>query len=211
MAVYNKGIFGACKGKIGKLVFYELNGKQVVRTQGKHNRQATVLQLQNRAELNAVMQFLKPIREFVNAGFEKAARGSTKSAYNVAVSYNKRNAVTGTYPDVTIRYESAGLTEGTMNRADAPAVELTTAGLSFSWACPPDLPWPRPNDQVMLLAYFPELQSAEYILYGVARFECAAILSLPAALLTEHMEVYISFIAQDRKQVANSSYLGRFN
>lgn len=211
MGIMRKGLLGNHSGKIGNLVFYELGGRQVVRTLGRNTKPATAGQLQNRNELTAVMQFLKPLREFVNLGFAVSAKGSSKSAYNMAVSYNKVNAVSGTHPDVVMDYAKVLVTKGNMPVVDTPAASVTATGLAFTWTCPAKLEWPRPNDQVMLLAYFPGLQKAEFVIYGVARQECAAHLALAAELQDKHMEVYISFIAEDRKQVADSVYLGRFN
>jgi len=36
-------------------------------------------------------------------------------------------------------------------------------------------------------------------------------MNLPADLIAELMYVYISFIAEDRKKIADSDYLGSFN
>lgn len=211
MGTLRNGLLGNYKGKIGNLVFYEVKGKQVVRTLGKSKGPASPAQLQNRQELACVMNFLRPLREFINIGFAAMAQGNVKTPYNMAVSYNKVNAVMGAYPNVGIDYEKVLVSQGRMQGPDGPAVELTATGLSFTWTCPGHLEWPRPNDQVMLLAYFPSLQKAEYLLYGAARLQCAEVLTLPANLLDKHMEVYISFIAENRGQISDSMYLGRFN
>lgn len=211
MGTLRNGLLGHYRGKIGNLVFYVVNGKQVVRTQTKHNYPPTVKQLQNRNELSTVMAFLKPLREFVSIGFAKAASGTVKSPYNMAVSYNKIHAVTGIYPDVVMDYAKVMVSQGNMLPALTPTVELIADGLKFNWLCPAGLEWPRGGDQVMLLAYFPGLQRASYLLHGAARFQCTETLSLPANVLNEHMEVYISFIAQNRKQIADSIYLGSLN
>lgn len=211
MGTLKNGLAGHYEGKIGNLVFYLLKGKQVVRTRGKHKRPASIPQLQNRSELSVVMQFLKPIREFVNAGFAILALGSSKTPYNLAVSYNKINAVAGIYPNVIMDFSKILVSRGGLLQAINPAVELNFEGLTFSWEYPPDLEWPRATDQVMLLAYFPEQQRAEYKLYGARRSALTDALPLPADLLDKRMEVYISFIAENRREVADSAYLNRQN
>ena len=210
MGKLDNGILGNYTGKIGKLSFYTLNGKQVVRTIGKMSKPPTDKQLQNYAEMAAVNQLLKPVIEFINAGFAVQAKGTTKSPYNLALGYNKIHALQGADP-VTINYEKVLLTQGNMEEAINPAVTLVPEGLSFTWDCPVDLPWPRPTDQVMLLAYFPELQKAVYVLAGASRIKGTNTLHLQPELLTEYMEVYISFVAENRKSAANSTYLGSFN
>ncbi|MBB5441210.1 hypothetical protein HDC92_004917 [Pedobacter sp. AK017] len=211
MATYRNGFFGNYKGKLGNLIFYEVKGRQVVRSVGKSTVPPTAAQLQNRNEMEAVVSFLRPLKELISVGFHIKAKGTSCTPYNMAVSYNKLHAVTGAYPNATMVYEKVLVTEGKIGKAMHPIAELTAEGLSFSWVCPPDLDWSRPNDQVILLAYFPRLEKAEYLLYGPSRLSAEAQLMLPPDLLNAHMEVYISFIAQDRKQIANSTYLGSFN
>lgn len=211
MGTLRNGFLGNYKGKIGNLVFYEVKSRQVIRMAGKSNKPPTVGQLQNRNEMAAVMAFLKPIRAFINIGFSAKAKGTIKTANNMAVSYNKKNAVTGVYPNAMMDYSKVLVTEGGMEQVISPTVELLAGALNFTWLCPNHLDWPRPYDQVMLMAYFPTLQRAEYILYGAKRLKCKEVLPIPADLVGEYMEVYISFIAEDRKRIANSTYLGAVN
>ncbi|MBB5436909.1 hypothetical protein HDC92_000573 [Pedobacter sp. AK017] len=211
MGTLRNGIAGNYRGKIGNLIFYEVKGRQVVRTVGKSTVPPTPAQLQNRNEMEAVVSFLRPLKELISIGFNIKAKGTSCTPYNMAVSYNKIHAVKGAYPNVTVAYEKVLVTEGKIREADDPMVELKPEGLRFSWFCPAHLEWPRPNDQVILLAYFPKLEKAEYLLYGPSRMSGVANLPLSPDLLNAYMEVYISFIALDRKQIANSCYLGNFN
>jgi hypothetical protein len=211
MATYKHGMFGNYRGKIGNLVFYVVKGKQRVRSLGINSKPPTVAQLQSRQQMGIVIGFLKPLKEFVTVGFGQKAKGKSATPYNFAVSYNRRHAVTGTYPDVTIAYDKVLVTEGSWYTADDPLVVLTESGLHFSWSCTSSIPWPVPYDQVILLAYFPELEKAVYLLYGARRSSCEDQLALTPDLLNAHMEVYISFISSDRKKIANSTYLGSFN
>jgi hypothetical protein len=211
MAILRNGIAGHYSGKIGNLVFYIRNGKQVVRTIGRVTKPPTENQLRSRKELAVVIGFLKPITEFINIGFALKAMGSTRIPHNMAVSYNRLNALQGVYPDTAINYEKALVTQGSMLEALSPTVEATAEGLSFTWQCPADLPWPRETDRVMLLAYFPAWQKAVYLLSGASRSLGVEVLTIQPGLLNEHIEVYISFIAENRNGIANSTYLGSFN
>lgn len=211
MGILRNGFAGNIRGKVGNLVFYTLNGKQVARTLGKMTKSPTIRQLQCRREMAVINGFIKQVTEFTNIGFRLMAKGTNKSPGNMAVSYNKRYALQGTYPDIEIAYEKVLVTQGTMWTADEPSVEMTLLGLDFSWSCPPKSSWPRTNDQVMLLVYFPDIKKVIYILSGVSRLHCATSLALESSLLNEYMEVYMSFIAENRKSIAKSTYLGSFN
>lgn len=211
MGKLTNGLLGMLTGKVGNLVYYNVNGKQVVRKLGKVTKPPTVAQLQNRMEMKTVMQFLSPLTEFLNVGFIPRHQDRHKSAFSLAVSYNKKNAVTGTNPDVVIAYEKVRLSEGCLEEAIAPTVELLAEGLKFSWLCPGNLPWPANTDRVMLLAYFPNLKTAVYVTSAAKRQQLTETLNLAEDMLAEYMEVYISFVAENRKSAADSTYLGSFN
>lgn len=66
MGTLKNGFFGHYQGKLGRLVFYVINGKQVVRTIGKITKPPSTAQLKCRQELKVVNVFLKPLVEFVN-------------------------------------------------------------------------------------------------------------------------------------------------
>jgi hypothetical protein len=211
MGILHNGITGSHSGKVGNLVFYMLNGKQVVRTIGKTTKPPTIPQLKCRQEMAVSINFLKQITEFIEAGFKLVAKTTNKYPFNVAVSYHKMNALQGTYPNIEIAYEKVLVTQGVVLEAINPAVGRTLIGLNFSWDCPEVVEWPRTNDVVMVLVYFPLIQKTAYMLSGVNRLRCAEFLPLHNDLLNEYMEVYISFVAENRGSIANSTYLGSFN
>jgi hypothetical protein len=211
MGKMTNGFLGPISGKLGNLVYYNVNGKQVVRKLGKITKPPTPAQLQNRKEMKTIMQFLSPLTEFLNTGFIPSYKEGHKAAFSLAVAYNKKNALTGTNPDIGIAYEKVRLSEGNLDEAIAPTVELLAEGLKFSWLCPASLDWPANTDRVMLMAYFPNQQTAEYLTSAAQRQQLTETLKLPENLFAEYMEVYISFVAENRKSAANSTYLGSFN
>jgi hypothetical protein len=169
MGTLKNGFLMNYSGKIGDLVFYMLNGKQVVRSCGKTKKAPTEPQLRCRQEMSVVVNLVKSITEFTNVGFKQVARNAGKLAVNMAVSYNKKHALKGAYPNITIDYEKVLVTQGNVFNAIDPIVERKPEGLKFTWSCPDTLNWPRPNDQVMLLVYFPALQKAVSSIYGGKR------------------------------------------
>jgi hypothetical protein len=210
--MYN-GMGGFIQGRIGNLVYYVKNGKQMVREAGKMTKPPTLPQLQNRMELAVAVAFLRPLTEFINVGFTVGQKDyqKGKTSYNLAVAYNKPNAVTGSYPDVVVDFTKVMVSNGNIDMAMLPSMALTAEGIRFEWLCPLDTIWPRHTDEVMMLAYFPVLAKAVYVTAGVKRSAGTDVLALPEELLAEYMEVYISFVANDRKAAARSTYLGWLN
>ena len=206
-------INGLISGKLGNMIYYIKNGKQMARVRRKVTREPTAEQLQNREELKVTVNFIKHLVEFVAVGFPVSKRGYLNglTGYNLAVSYNKRNALTGDIPEVEIDYAKVLVANGNLIKAIGPEVAMESNGLRFTWLCPEGMDWFYYGDQVMMMAYFPEQQQAEYIVAGARRGVCTDFLELSGVQLGQRMEVYISFVSEDRKSAAASVYLGRLN
>ena len=218
MGVLKQGIFGGMSGRIGNRVYYMSRGKQMVRIVGRNVKPPTVKQLASRQQMKVVIEFLRPILAFIQMGFGIEAMQRNVFPHNVAIGYNKRNALTGEFPDTAIDYEKVLLSKGTLSGLRDVSVRLLgneEEGLSlwFDWQVgAQEREWPRCNDQVMLMAYFPEEAQdypACYSVAGAKRQAGQDVLELPGYIAGKPMEVYISVISEDRKEVADSMYLGR--
>ena len=131
MAVLRNGLMGGCSGKIGNLVFYQRNGESLVRKRSKITRPPTEKQLECRMGMEVVISFLSPLLEFIRASFKDPSAGTTKSAYNIAVSCNKKQALHGTYPDLKIDYEKVILGKGRLWPVSDSEVTIVAEGLKF--------------------------------------------------------------------------------
>lgn len=211
MAISEGGVFGQYRGKLGKLVYYQLNGKTITRTIGVNLAAPSKSQLACRQEMRVVNQLLKPALAFINVGFSEMAFGTDKSPYNYAVKYNKSNALQGSYPSIAVDYSKAIMAQGTLLAAQNPVVDVVTEGLRFSWTTDPDMLWPAVTDQTLLLAYFPDTGEVIFKLYGTFRESEVDILTIPLPKQSAYMETYISFVSANRKQTANSIYTGSIN
>jgi hypothetical protein len=107
---------------------------------------------------------------------------------------------------------------GTLQQLQGVQVELLGNSLVFTWEMDDSILWPNRIDRVMPLVYFPDLevggtdlQKAYFLLSGARRTELREVLEFPAELAGQRMEVYITVVSDDRRQIASSSYLGRFN
>jgi len=211
MGITEGGMFGPHKGKVGNLVYYQRNGKNIVRRIGENTKPASEKQLISRLEMAVANKFCKSTLPFSRYGFAEAVIGEDLSEFNVAMSYTRKNAITGEYPDIAIDYEKVVLSAGPLLQADALTTVIVPEGLRFNWHAGPELEWPDNTDQAMLLVYFPDLDRSVYRLFGAERAAGTDVLPISAPLLVGYFEAYIAFISADRKQVSDSVYAGSFN
>ncbi len=211
MGISNDGLHGKTNGKVGNLVYYQRLGKNIVRSIGQNLNPASVAQLQSRQEQSICSKMMSAVLPFIKVGYSVQITGTDKSAFNIGMKNNRLHALSGTYPDVQVVYEKIQLSDGSLLPAQEPMVEQTADGLEFSWPTDPYMAWEQSQDQVMICAYFPENKLFSYKLFGNTRLTGRDVLFLKEEEQSQYMEVYISFVAADRKSVAPSTYLGSFN
>lgn len=211
MAIAENGPGGNHRGKIGNVVYYMLNGKNVSRGIGVTLKPPTELQLKSRMETKLSSGLLHRLLDFLNTGFGAEALTAKDNAFNQAVKYNKKNMIKGSYPHLELAYDQLLVSKGLLKPAQNCRVEQGDAGLQYSWDTDPEMPWPETTDQVMMLAYFPRQERVFYMLFGNSRLSGTDVLEIPPSLQGEYMETYVSFIAANRKQLSDSIYTGNFN
>jgi len=199
---------GQPNGKTGEHVTYPLLGKLVTRTIGVNNTPPTDAQLAGRQAMALGNAVLAPIKPFIKIGFKMVAAKIGMYPANRALSHIKLNAINGSYPEQYIDYSKLLVAEGKLPMAENPVVEKTESGLKFNWDKVKT--FPRNMDQTMLLAYFPDLDKAEYITAGAKRSAGEDFLEIRLSRINERMEVYMAFISEDRENVSNSVYLKQF-
>lgn len=211
MAKAPDGILSPVSGSVGKFTFYKLNGQAIVRKKASYIDKPTSAQLRTRQSMKILMNFLTRVKPFIKAGFTNQSRGTVRSYFNTAMSYNLRHAMKLENDEYAIHFPSVQLSEGTALPAREAKATLTAEGLTFSWLTDPMLNWITQNDQVMMMAYFPEEESGIFQTSGARRKLGQDTLPLPKSLLDKRMEVYLAFISDDRSSVSTSQYLGQIN
>lgn len=196
-------------GKLGRVVYYLLNGVLVARGIGERTGPPSILELIGRMATKVVCAFIKPLKPFINIGFELEAKRNKSSPHNEAYTYLRRYALQGEYPDLEIDFSKVILTLGNMPLPPNPAVVLTDEGLRFTWEQQLEIFGAHWTDQVMLAAYFPALRSAYYLTAGARRNQGIEYLPLGGIPKGNDVEIYFSFIADDRTRIATSIYMGR--
>ncbi|MDR6781796.1 hypothetical protein ABIE26_001716 [Pedobacter africanus] len=202
------GIYGPTTGTTGNLTSYVLNGQNIIRMRAHSRTRSSERQLDNEMRMKVISDFFFHMKPILKAGFGPAAKNTTKNYYNIAVSYNKKHALKGFYPNVEVDYPNVLLSDGDLLPAENPVAKRVSGGIEFTWDTD-GFAWGNGADQVMVLAYFPESGRREMFCYGARRMEGREFLPLQDNQMEQPAETYISFISPDRSEVARSIYLGQ--
>ncbi|SEA99076.1 DUF6266 family protein [Pedobacter hartonius] len=210
MATANINSFDGFIGRLGDTVTYIRLGKVVKRKIGKSTKPATELQLKYRQKVKVANKLIEPVREFIKVGFEAGAKLARKTPHDLMLSYTLLNAVKGEYPNQEIDFTKVLFSQGKMQATSDLKAEQNDDGLKFTWNTTLIPNQFRADDQVMILVYFPELQSADFVIYAGNRGSGKAQFSILKNNKPTVMETHITFISSDHKRVSDSAYTGQF-
>ena len=208
MARLKQGIFGPFTGKLGNMVGYERNGKNFVRSAPVFTKPPTIKQLACQQNFKIVTRFLAAVETFTRIGYGLEAVLNQSTAYKLALSYHIKNALKGAYPERDIDFSNVMLSRGKLELPQGLMVERTDQGLRFSWLPGIEHAYCGKRDQIMVLAYLPELSRSVYLLSGAFRMDGEQVLHLPLYMKNLPMECYVSFVSANRMNISDSLYLG---
>jgi hypothetical protein len=208
MGTINKGILGGFSGKVGNVVGGTWKGIDYMRSKSNRGK-FTPTQPQHAQHLKfaLVIRFVQTMTGLVEISFGNFA--VRKTGFNSAVSYTLKNAVTGTYPVYTIRYDDALVSRGDLPNVLGPAVTSgANSQLTWSWTDNSGVGIAKPTDRALLVAYCPANNQCIYTTGSAARRNLTDSLNL-ATFSGEDVETWIGFISEDGQNVASSIYTGK--
>lgn len=206
MSIKKKGNFN---GKLGNTVTYMLNGREVQRGIGVRVKPPTIAELTNCMKMSLTNELHQPVLEFLEVGYALEGKEHDTTARNRATSYNKKNALTGIYPDVVVDFSKVLFSRGALPVNPEFRVEVRDGGLAFSWNPVCFEEGMRENDSVLMLAYCSEKESAFMELNGHRRSDAEDFLPITAYHQPVTLEVYAAFVSANRKSISNSVHIGQ--
>jgi hypothetical protein len=208
MGTINHGIMGGFSGTVGTVVGANWNGIDFMRSRLTNRTDSkTVAQLDQRARLTAIIEFLKPLKDFLRVGFKSQA--VKMSAYNAATSCNMANALKGTFPDYQIDYSKVMVSRGKLPGALNPkAVVGSASEIGFTWENNSAKINARADDKAVLVIYNPVKEKALSDFGGSTRIGGSQRINLPASFSGDEVHCYISFQNVGQSVISNSSFVG---
>ncbi|MCX2450515.1 DUF6266 family protein [Pedobacter sp. PLR] len=211
MSVSRNGMHGWPSGKLGNVVSYMLNGQLVHRTVGKQGK-PSLKQKANHQSMAVITRFLGHFNGYLSNGFELEARGTIRNQHNLAVSCNKKNALQGNYPNISIDYAKVQLSKGTLKNPENLRMEKVEGGLQITWDPSYQSGEGSQYDDCLQLAiYFPKSRTQKVELNFSKRELGTAFLPLEPEKLEGSMEVYLFLSAANHDSVSDTVYLGNLN
>ena len=201
----SNSMFGRISGKVGDRVYSSWKGIPYVRAKAVniHNPK-TAAQQDQRAKFAAIVKFLQPLTVFLRVGFK--SKNITMSPFNAAMSYNFKNALTGIFPNYSIDYSQARVSQGNLPGAINPAASFISPGaIKFTWD---DNRKAMADDRVLLVVYNPAKLQVATIEGGNMRMEESQTIALPSTFLGDEVYCYIGFQNQRQTISSDSQFIG---
>ncbi|RZM22475.1 MAG: hypothetical protein EOO88_29300 [Pedobacter sp.] len=210
MGKAKQGIYGPMKGKVGQVVWYELNGQCIARGIGYRTAPRTEGEIESSKAHNLLTELFKPTQSFIKKGFGGLTKNTVHNYHNLAMSYNRSYAISADKQNPALRFDQLLFSNGDLLQPINPILEVVEHGLKISWDFSMD-DYIGMNDRVMMLAYFPDNNQAIFETSGSKRSQLSDILLLNTSMRSLPMHVYIAFGAKDDERVSCSTYLGSVN
>jgi hypothetical protein len=201
------GLYGATTGKVGNIVSYVLNGQNITRMNGKSNKESSIGQIGARTGFKIINEFLSPVKGYIDLGFMFEKIGTKHNQHNLATSYNMKNAIKGTYPELEIDYSKIRLSEGKLPFANNPIAIVKTANITINWEYNNSIDFNYRNDRLMALFFYPKTTQATFFLSGSERSAGTQLFAIQQDEINGKPEIYVSFFAEDRLSVSDSIWV----
>lgn len=208
MAIVKESPIGVLSGKIGQIAGAKWKGINYLRViPGSVANPRTDKQLAVRMKFSVTTRFIKPIRQFLKTGYKNFAIHKTPA--NAAFSYNFKNAILGTYPNFTINYPNALVSQGELAPALNQAAASTVAStVLFTWTDNSDESGASVTDKTLLLIYNPVKNQAVSFTELSTRADATQAVTVPHSFSGDLVHCYIGFTDQDAYDVSDSRYAG---
>jgi hypothetical protein len=205
MGIYNEGILGFFRGKVGRVVGSVIRGVHYMKGLGDVRvDNPSQAQLNQRLKFALVMGFLKPLQNLLKTGFQSGKTGLTP--LNKAMSANLNEAITGISPNFTLDYSKFVFSKGNLQRPMGVGADVAAqANMVFSWD---NAGASTGSDLATILVYNPIKDVYVVMPNAAARSAKTFTLQLPLDFAGESVHMWISFVSVDGLQVSNSHYIG---
>lgn len=207
MAKILNGILGGFSGKVGTVIGACWKGIDYMRGLATSvTNPNTPAQIEQRARFSLIIAFLRPLTGLLRTGFRSAA--IRQSAFNAAMAYNVKNAISGAYPAFAIDYPKVLFSRGSLAGVLNPTcVAAADNRLNFTWDDNSQEFNSMASDQAVLVVYNPFRKQAVTLFGGASRVTGAENILLPEVFTGDTVECYIAFMGASGSEISDSQWV----
>lgn len=208
MGTIRNGANGGFSGKAGSIIGSSWRDISYIKGLPKlSNKPKSEKQLDQQARFALAIQFLLPVKDYINVGFNDLKQGR-RTGFNVAIRTLLDKAMTGVYPALVIDYTLAEFARGPISKPSAVEVSPETGKLVITWATDVLKASGHTDDELIVLVYEPE--SNDYVVGPPSALRSAGTVDvvMPSDWVRLEVHVYVYFISKNRDRVSNSIYAG---
>lgn len=199
-------IFGTLSGKIGNVVVYERNGKQVVRSNPKQKDPKTPAQLAHRMKFSLVNKGLSPLNKIIKIGFKNSEKN-----YRKLVGEAYHTAIRGEYPNFSMDYSKVQVAEGDLQLPSNIKIitDEDSGVVNFTWDTQLALPHlnSRHDDYMNIVCLNSDILQEKHAFNVAKRSEVKATFELPKGWDYKSVHFWIFLTSYDLENNSNSLYL----
>lgn len=209
MAKMKMGILGPLSGKIGPVIGGVWKGTAYLKAKPKSDKKRVLSPAQraHHQKFAFLTRWLRPIHSHLTIGFKNLAEHTTE--INAAFAYNFKAALLTNETGHAIDYPNFRISLGELlglEQVHAELLDQTT--LKLTWCCLENK-LSAHDDQLMILLYNDDLGIADGGIGGIKRSAESGLLRIDTKLQGKPFHLYVSVMALNGHEIANSQYLGR--
>lgn len=207
MAIIKLGILGPLHGKVGPIIGTTWKDVAVIKAQAQsYNDRQSQAQLTQRMNMKLTMLFLRPLKEFIRIGYKDYEKNM--SAFNAATSQILKNAIVGSYPEISVNCSRALLSKGILTPVFEAFADHDNGMITIKWNDNSNINLAKPTDVAMPVAY--NLTKSKAIFK--ADVECCRSderldITFPSDWKTDTVAIYLSFIDLWCDRISNSVFV----
>lgn len=211
-------ILEGIRGKVGDLVFYQLDGQTYVRRAPGKQSKATKERTSDAKKISQSVniqthKFLRFFTHLVRFGFQEWQTGGRK-AYHAAVSFTAKNSFSfiGSSREKELDISLVKFSRGSLLGPAESKAERTATGVLFTWKNNSWIAGSHPWDTSFLVLIHENRQNSVWEFMGNSREKESHLLALPFPESGDRWHAFLAFSQKNRwtkkRTFSDSQYLG---
>lgn len=217
MATVTDSPSGNLSGKMGRIVYYEVDGKNYAR-QAPHARTkaqkeaVSELSKLNQSKMRLAQKYLKPLKKVIQFGYQELATGARRP-FHACLSQTLNQAFEADGRAHKLSPALLKVSSGSLMPPFEAKAARVEDGIMITWTENSWVGNAKPWDRAFVVIHHPEDEFCDWVSFGKTRDEGKMLFPLPESQRSRTWHVYLAFSRENSRtkktQLSDSVYLGR--